>query len=167
MCVKSVMISCLFLVSMTAIAFEATHNKHIAQCSTQNLEANCKILAHGGINLAHTHNIKTAKHIFFKLNPEVKGVLRLYQTKAVDMDAIKGEFLFENTSPEQSYISYKVIFKDKKGAVAQTEGHILLPKGKQQTKRFSTIDLSPQDMENIETYEIKLIAANHNKLHKH
>jgi hypothetical protein len=144
--------------SNTSYAFEFRLSKHAAKCVERNDDLHCKLNGTGAINLMKATNANNTKNIFLKINHDIEGELRLYHQYAKHKDAIKGEFMLDNFSGTKTQIQYKVVFKDKKGAVAQTKGQIHLAVGERQKIRFSTIVLPLQDIKNISTYEISMVA---------
>lgn len=111
----------------------------------------------GGINLMQTNGVGKTKNIFFALNNNVKGVLKLYWSRAYNKDTIKGVFIMNNTGNQKYKMKYRVVFKDRVGAVAQSKGDIFLSPGKYQKKKFGSVVLAREDMRNIDSYDIKII----------
>src|SRR5580692_10652409 len=80
--------------------------------------ASSKLTAIGAINLAQTNGRFNAKNIFLKMPSKMSGELRVYRN-INQMESIRGEFMLDNLSHQKQYIQYRVVFKDKKGVVAQ------------------------------------------------
>lgn len=148
----------LTLLSSLLHAYEFGSSKHNGHCSSG---TECKLVASGVVNLTQTNSPMRAKNIFFNLNENIKGVLRVYYSRANHKDAIKGAFHIDNLAHNTSFILYRVIFRDKQGMVAQTRGDIHLSGGRNQRLPFSTIELTAEDMKNIHSYEIQLISSHH------
>lgn len=144
---------CLFILAM--LPFYAQASEHAASCTSKG----CTLDASGTINLSQTRSFARAKNIAFKINDNVQGVLKLYHSKANNKDMIKGEFLMNNAVNQKSYLRYKIVFKDPKGAVGQTKGDLHLSHGKNQKMKFGSIVLSAQDMKNINSYQIQVYAS--------
>ncbi len=154
-------ISCVISLALKASDYHPhPHNNHVATCDEGNGIHVCKLFAHGPINLIKASGNRNAKNIFLSLNDHIAGELRLFKNHANDSHSIRGEFLFDSFLRQKTFIQYRVIFKDSKGAVAQTRGEIHLKHGKRQRIGFSTIVLREQDLKNITSYEIRLVASN-------
>jgi hypothetical protein len=160
-------ISCLAVGTLKASDYHPhPHNNHVATCDEGEGVHVCKLIARGPINLFKTTGARNAKNIFISLSDNLAGELRLFKNQANNSHSIRGEFLFDNFIRQKAFIQYRVIFKDSKGAVAQTRGEIHLKHGKRQRIGFSTIVLREQDLKNITSYEIRLVASNQ-ELHRH
>jgi hypothetical protein len=92
----------------------------------------------------------------------ITGDLCVYHEHVYDdhvyKDVVKGKFRLNNISDKKTLIQYHVMFKDKKGLLAKTSGHIHLASGLEQIVHLSSIPLHIKDIQNISDYEIKLIA---------
>jgi hypothetical protein len=150
--------ACVYILAIAPLSSYAA--EPAGTCSHTNGATRCNLSSTGTINLSQTRSFGKTKNIQFTLNNNVKGVLKLHHSKANNKDTIKGVFLVDNTSTEKSYVQYRVVFKDKVGAVAQTKGELHLAKGKNQKMRFGSIVLTPEDMRNISTYDIQMVASN-------
>ncbi len=139
------------IVSLLLLSFtvNSLHAFQLAKSGSIKLKINTEDL--------ESHTIKLATN-----DNKILGNLRLYHTHIYDdfcyKDVIKGEFVFDNLDAKHANFQYQLIFKDKKGLVAKTVGHISLPQGKNQAIACSNIPLSIQDINSISLYEIKLMA---------
>lgn len=149
---------------------EAKQPKKNAQCAAVNGIEKCKLSSTGHIRLHNTSCPEDASKIPLVFNQQnIAGELLLYHTHVYDddhyKDMVKGEFVIDNFSANKEYIQYQVILKDKKGHVAKTTGDIIVPLGKKQRIRLSSVPLSKKEIHNISSYEIKCVASNI-KLHR-
>lgn len=128
--------------------------KHTAHCQDHASASACQLKGKGDFSVNQYKHRRNAKNIFVSMNPYMDGELRLYQSKTGN--AVNGEFMLDNHSKKNMLIQYQVIFKGKAGLIAKTSGHVLLKQGKRQKINFSDIVLSHQDLNNIQSYEIKL-----------
>lgn len=151
---KTVLMSLLVACPLSVLASE----RHIAQCQQGN--ANCQLVASGRINLLQTRGYAKTKDIFFTINNDVNGVLRLYYSRTKNQNLIRGEFIVNNTDAKRADLRYRVVFKDKVGAVAQSKGNMMLARGKNQKVKFGSVVLMKEDIKNIHTYEIKMSNEN-------
>lgn len=151
--IRTVITCILWLFTLQCSAQVST--KHIAQCD-QHLQP-CQLKGQGDFHSQQFTGRFRAKNIFLSMNPYMDGALRLYQRK--DGKAISGEFLLDNHAHKPVLLKYQVTFKDSKGMVARTTGHLLLKQGHKRKINFSDILLSQQDINNISTYEIVLKKA--------
>lgn len=148
---------CTFILLIMAIPCSAqSDSKHVAHC-TSGLAQSCQLKAQGDFLSQQFTGRFRAKNIFLSMTPYMDGALRLYQRK--DGKAIQGEFLFDNHARKPVLIKYQVVFKDRKGSIARTTGHLLLKQGNKRKINFSDIVLSKQELNNISSYEIVLNKA--------
>lgn len=159
------LLTLLLMFPLTLLAFEQHANSHAGHCEQTHDIHVCRLFASGPINLLKTTGKRNAKNVFLHVNDHLAGELRLFQNQIKGKHSVKGEFIFDNFLKYKTYIQYRVIFKDKKGAVAQTRGEIHLKHGKRQNVGLSTIVLREHDLKNISSYEIRLVASNQ-ELHK-
>jgi hypothetical protein len=114
----------------------------------------------GDLNLTQTSGRFNAKNIFVKLNANINGELKLYHLKGRQGDTISGQFILDNHSRKNVLVHYKVVFKDRKGKVAQTEGHLKIYQGLRRKISLSDINLSKSDITNINKYDISFSIVN-------
>lgn len=126
-------------------------SKHAAHCAVSGA---CQLKGQGDFQTQRYPSRFKAKNIFLSMNPYMDGELRLYQRN--DGQAIAGEFVLDNHAKKPVLLKYQVIFKDAKGSIAKTTGHVLLKQGNRRKINFSDIMLSQSDLKNIFSYEIVL-----------
>jgi hypothetical protein len=114
-----------------------------------------KLTSSGNINFMQANSPAKTKNIPFTLN-NVSGTLKLYYNRNNKNDIIRGEFIVNNSASKKSHIHYRIVFKDKVGAVAQSKGDIIVGRTKNQKVKFGSVILTKEDMKNINSYDIKM-----------
>lgn len=110
----------------------------------------------GSINFMQTKGYAKTKNITFTIDNNINGVLRLYYSPVKNKNIIRGEFIVNNTNAKKTDLRYRIVFKDKIGAIAQSKGNMILNQGKNQKVKFGSIVLTKEDLKNINSYDIKI-----------